>query len=86
MQLSTGMRWSTASRLGMGTPRLKMASPATQGYPFIAGRRAKMDRHAGLKARTCNVSVTGCVLLSEWRSVFPTRWRILRTENESHKG
>ncbi|WP_193161779.1 hypothetical protein [Enterobacter ludwigii] len=58
------MWWSTATMSGIGTHRLKMGSPATQGYPFIAGRRASVDRHPGLKARTCNISVTGSVLLS----------------------
>ncbi len=28
-----------------------------------------MDCHPGLKARTCNVSVTGSVLLREWQPV-----------------
>lgn len=42
-----------------------MGSPATQGYPFIADRKAKMGRHRGLDPRTCNINVTGSVLLSK---------------------
>lgn len=42
----------------------RTGSPATQGLPIIAGRKAKMDRHRGLEPRTCDNGFTGSILLS----------------------